>query len=640
MRIKTSCNRDCPDACGILAEVEDGRVRELRGDPDHPVTRGFLCYRTSRFLERQYDPERLRSPLLRRNGSFDPVSWEEALDLVAERLLSIREESGPAAILNYRSGGSLGVMKHLTDYFFEQFGPVTIKSGSVCSGAGSAAQMQDFGESDSNDLHDLLNSRTIVLWGKNPFVSNVHLLPVLREARRRGARLVQIDPVHHRGADLCGLYLQPRPGGDVPLALGMIRVLFERGWTDPHAASYCEGVDGLERLAFSRRADDWAATADLTPSAIEELARLYADGPSAILVGWGLQRRAGGCAAVRTLDALCAVSGNLGVAGGGVSFYYKRRGAFDLSFVRGLEVAPRSIPEPLLGPGILEAADPPVRMVWISGGNPVTMLPESETVARALRTREFTVVVDAFMTDPAREAHLVLPVTTMLEDDDLVAAYGHHYLGNVEPLVPKPPGVRSDYEILQALAPRVSLAEPFARSVAEWKLRLLGPVAAHGVTVERLRSGALRNPRAPRVLFADREFATPGGKVDLIQEAGPPPPLPTAERPLLLMALATARAQCSQWPSRLQQGRVTATVHPAAAGSFTEGDVVRVESEVSSMEVELKFDERQRKDVLLLPKGGWLVRGRCPNALIRAATTDVGGGALYYETPVRLVALR
>jgi anaerobic selenocysteine-containing dehydrogenase len=640
MQVKTSCNRDCPDACGIVATVEDGRVTALRGDPEHPVTRGFLCYRTSRFLDRQYDADRLTTPLLRRNGTFEAVSWDDALDLVAERMLRIRDESGPAAILNYRSGGSLGMMKRVTDRFFERFGPVTIKSGSVCSGAGTAAQERDFGEANSNDLHDLANSGTILLWGKNPFVSNVHLLPVLREARDRGARLVSIDPVRHRGAELCRTYLQPRPGGDVALAFGLIRRLFEAGCVDPDASAYCDGVDELRAAVFSRSLDEWASRADLPSSAIEELARCYKEGPVATLVGWGLQRRSNGFAAVRALDALCAVSGNLGVSGGGVSFNFKRSGAFDLSFVGGLDVAPRSIPEPLLGPGILEAADPPVRMLWISNGNPVTMLPESDTVARALRTREFTVVVDAFMTDSAREAHLVLPVATMLEDDDLVGAYGNHYLGNVAPVVAPPEGVKTDYQILQALAPRVGLGEEFGVQEKEWKRRMLRPLEDHGVTLDTLEAGTVRNPLAPRIAFANREFKTPTGRVDLIRAAGADPVLPTAERPLLLMALSTARAQCSQWPSRLQRGPVVATVHPEAAEGFRDGDVVSVESQVGAMRVELRFDERQRRDVLLMDKGGWRSRGRCPNSLLRARTTDEGEGAMYYETPVRLVAVR
>ncbi len=637
MQVRTTCNRDCPDACGIVATVEEGRVRRIEGDPEHPVTAGFLCYRTSRFLERQYDPERLTTPLLRRGAGHVPVSWDEALDLVAATLLRVREESGGAAILNYRSGGSLGLLKHLTDYFFERFGPVTIKSGDICSGAGDAAQIEDFGEEDSHDLFDLLHSRTIVLWGKNPFVSNVHLLPVLREAKRRGARLIQIDPVRHRGADPCDLYLQPRPGGDIAVALGLIRRLFELGRTDPAAAGYCDHLDRLRALAFSRSPAQWATLADLSTPEIERLAEEYAQGPAAILVGWGLQRRAHGSATVRALDAVCAVSGNLGIRGGGVSFYFKRRGAFDLSFVRGLAAAPRSIPEPLLGPGILAAADPPVRVVWISNANPVAMLPESRTVARALRTRELTVVVDSFMTDSAREAHLVLPVTTMLEDDDVVGAYGHHFLGNIAPVVLPPAGVKRDLEIVQELARRVGLEQELSGSAADWKRRLLGRVAARGASLEALERGPLRNPLAQKVLFADRKFPTATGKVNLLHAVDPEPPWPTAERPLLLMALSTEKAQGSQSTAARQVGPLHVTVHPQAANGFAHGERVRVESELGSIEALLQLDPRQRRDVALLPKGGWFSRGRAANALVPARATDAGGGAVYHDTPVRLL---
>jgi anaerobic selenocysteine-containing dehydrogenase len=637
MQIKTTCNRDCPDACGILATVDDGRVVKIQGDPDHPVTRGFLCYRTNRFLARQYDPDRLTTPLVREGEDLVPVPWKQALDLIADSMLRIREESGPAAILNYRSGGSLGIMKHVTDYFFERFGPVTVKSGDICSGAGDAAQIEDFGDEDSHDLYDLYNSRTIVLWGKNPYVSSVHLLPVLKEAKSRGTRLVLIDPVHHRTAGMCDCVVQPRPGGDIALAMGIARLLFDRGLTDPRAGEYCDHLEAFRDSALSREPAEWARLADVGVEEIEQLAGYYRDGPLALVVGWGMQRRRNGSATVRVLDALGAISGNLGVPGGGVSFYFKRRGAFDLAFQRGLEVAPRSILDPLLGPGILEARDPEIRMVWISGANPVAMLPESETVARALKTREMTVVVDSFLTDSARCAHVVLPVTTMLEDDDVVGAYGHHYLGNVRPVVEPPQGVLTDYQIVQELARRVGLGGEFAATSREWKRRLLGRVERLGASLEALEQGAVRNPLVPEVLFADRRFPTATGRVNLIREVDPSPPGTTPLRPLLLMALSTEKAQGSQWSAAKQEGPATVTVHPDRAHGFAEGDVALLESELGTMRVRLAFDDRQRRDVALMAKGGWMSKGRCANVLIAAAATDAGGGACYYDTPVRLL---
>ena len=635
--VRTTCNRDCPDACGIVATVSSGRITKIQGDPDHPVTRGFLCYRTSRFLERQYDPDRITTPLVRSGGTLRPATWDETLDRIAERMLRIKTESGAAAILHYRSGGSLGLLKLVSDYFFRLFGPTSEKGGDICSGAGDAAQMTDFGEEDSNDLFDLLNSRTIVLWGKNPHVSNLHVLPVLREAKARGTRVVAIDPVRHRGADLADLYVQPRPGGDMALGLGVARLLFERGKTDPGAPAYCDHLDAFRAWAHSRPVAAWARLADVRPEEIEAVASLYGDGPSAILVGWGMQRKARGSATVRLLDALCAVSGNLGVPGGGVSFYFKRRGAFDTAgLLNG--AAPRLLPEPLLGQAILEAADPPVRMVWVTAGNPVAMLPDSLMVSRALETREMTVVVDAFLTDTARAAHVVLPTTTMLEDDDLVGAYGHHWLGEVRPVVQPPEGVKTDYEILQALATRLGLEEAFADDAAAWKWRLLAGVSDRGASLEAIRAGYVRNPNAPRVLFADRKFKTPSGRVNLIHDADPEPTPATPERPLLLMAFSTEKAQSSQWarPREMGEGPAEATVHPDAAPGFRNGDRALLESETASIEVRLVLDPRQRTDVVLMAKGGWLAHGRCANVLVSARETDAGGGAVYYDTPVRL----
>ena len=638
MRVRTTCNRDCPDACGIVATVDAGRIVKIQGDPDHPVTRGFLCYRTSRFLERQYDPDRLTTPLIRHGRDLRPASWDAALDLIAETMLRIKAESGGAAILHYRSGGTLGMMKWLNDAFFQAFGPCSVKEGDICSGAGDEAQLTDFGDEDSNDLFDLLNAKTIVLWGKNPYVSNLHVLPVLEEAKARGARIVTIDPVRHRGADLAQLYVQPRPGGDIALALGIVRRLFETGRTDPQAASYCDHLEDFRALAMSRSVDAWAALADLRPEQVASIADAYGDGPSAILVGWGMQRRTNGSATVRVLDALAAVSGNVGVPGGGVSFYFKRRGAFDATLGLNLGAPPRSIMEPTLGRSLLEATDPPVRMVWVTAGNPVAMLPDSRSVEHALATREMTVVVDSFLTDTARTARVVLPTTTMLEDDDVVGAYGHHWLGELRPVVPPPEGVRTDYEILVALAERLGLSETFSGSVESWKRRLLAPVADRGASLEALRAGYVRNPVAPKILFADRRFKTASGRVNLIHEVDPEPARPTGERPLLLMACSTEKAQSSQWAHpRKQTGPATATVHPAAANGFSDGETVRLESPMGALEVTLKLDDRQRRDVVLMAKGGWLHTGRCANAIIPAVTTDAGGGAVYYDTPVRIV---
>lgn len=641
---RTVCNRDCPDACGLIAHVEDGELVRLAGDPDHPVTKGFLCYRTSHFPEVQNAPDRLTTPLLRKGGVLTPISWDEALDFCASQLLAIRAESGPAAILHYRSGGTLGLLKSVVDYFFELLGPVTVKRGDICSGAGDAAQETDFGEEESHDLFDLYHARHILLWGKNPKVSNVHLIPVVNEARRRGAKTILIDPIRHASANLADRYVSPRPGGDFALAMAVASRLFSNGAIDPDAPRYCEGFDEHRALVASRSAESWAREADVLMEDVDAIAGALADRPCAIQVGWGMGRRTNGSAIVRALDALSGISGNIGIAGGGVSFYFKRRGAFDTSFLK--KAWPRTLSEPLLGREILEAKGPPVRAVWITAGNPVAMLPESATVARALETRELVVVVDSFLTDTARRATVVLPTTTLVEDDDLLGAYGHHWLSASTPALAPPAGVFSDLEIVQRLALALDaktrangdgLAPKLAGSARDWKRRLLTRIATKGVTLERLEREAVRNPLVGNVLFADRRFPTDTGRMKLVHT---PPPEPPAEPgfPLWLFSNSTEKSQASRWAGT-PPAVTTATCHPDAAAGFAAGDLVEIESAVGRLTAVLKFDATQRRDVLIVPKGGHFDAGTCANVLIPARLTDAGEGAAYLDCKVRIVPL-
>ena len=350
-------------------------------------------------------------------------------------------------------------------------------------------------------------------------------------------------------------------------------------------------------------------------------------------------RRINGAGMVRALDALCAISGNIGIPGGGVSFYFKRRGAFDTSFIQGAKVAPRTVCEPLFGPELLRLNDPPIRAVWVTAGNPVAMLPESETTAQALRSREFVVVVDSFLTDTARLAHLVLPTTTLLEADDLLGSYGHHWIGVANPVVPPPEGVKSDLEIIQALARRVGLDEVMAGDARRWKRRMMEKkLGSHGITLEALEAGAIRNPIPPKILFADRKFATATGRVNLMTKS-PPSEVSSPYYPLFLMSLSTEKAQSSQWAVP-QQGNAVVTVHPEAANGIGDGELCSLQSGISSMTVRLHYDVKQRRDVALIPKGGHWREGRCANALLRARTTDLGEGGALYDERIRIVPLK
>jgi anaerobic selenocysteine-containing dehydrogenase len=639
---RTTCNRDCPDACGMLATVVDGKVVELRGDPAHPVTKGFLCFRTSRFPALQESAMRVQQPLVRQGGDLVPASWDEALVLIADKLLQVRTESGPAAIFHYRSGGSLGVLKHLADLFFEQFGPCATKVGDICSGAGEAAQLHDLGTSDSNDLFDLLNSRHIVLWGKNPTISSVHLVPVLKDAAARGAKLVLIDPVHHKAASLAEAVLRPAPGRDFELAMGIARALFDSGKVDPAAAEFCDHLPEFRALAERHTVAQWAELAGVSVAEVEALAARFADGPTAILVGWGMQRRQRGGAIVRALDALCAISGNLFRSGGGVSFYFKRRKAFRP--FGPVVNAPREVREPLLGQDLLAAENPKVRFMWVTAGNPVAMLPDAKNVAKALEAMEFLVVADCFLTDTAKRAHVVLPVPTLLEDSDLLGAYGHHWIAESRGVVPMPPGVRHEVHIFQDLARRLGLASYPQESIDQQKRHALAGVAGQGASLEFLRKhGAVRSPVADPLLFGSGRVLTENGKVQLLDampaevQVEVPVARPGASEPLWLFSNSTEKSQASVWSGNGLGEHSWVAVHPDVVPGLAAGSIVRVESVIGSLDAELRHDPEQRKDIAIMPKGGHFDRGHSANALIPARATDLGLGAAYLDCFVRIV---
>jgi len=634
-RLRTACTRDCPDACGILATVEGGRVTHIGGDPDHPITRGYLCERTSRFLDRHDHPERLRTPLVRRNGVLEPTDWDTALDHVATTLQRIKQESGPEAVLHYRSGGSLGLLKTLNDYFFECFGGASVKVGDICSGAGEAAQEADMGAFEANALDDLENARCILLWGKNVAVSSVHMIPFLKQARERGVPIVLIDPAPGRTARFADRILQPRPGCDRFLALAMARRLDQVGHVVEDLSRWSTGADRFLQLARSRSHAEWCAAAGIDEDEALWLADLYGTHvPGNIQVGWGLQRRAHAAVTVRCLDALGALTGNIGVAGGGVTFSYARRGAFDLS---AWSASPqrRGLPEPLLGQAIEAAVDPPIRAVVIDNGNPVAMLPDSRGVQQALQSRECVVVFEQMLTDTAQCADVVFPITTMLEEFDVLGSYGHHGLTATRPVAERLPGTRSDLEIYQALAARMGFGDKLAGTPEAWCERILASTGT-GLSLQQLQDGVVMNPKAERVFCAGRRFPTDDGRYHFVQEV----PVETAAHangmPLTLGSFSTSASQSSQW-SRPLPDVLPARVHPHAVPWARDGQIVRIEAEQGFLRARLHLDDSLHPELVLVPKGGWLSHGQAANALVPAGTTDEGLGGNYFDVPVRVV---
>ena len=644
--IRTTCALDCQDACGIDADVEDGRIVRLRGAKDHPYTEGFLCIRLNRFLDRLYGPERVTHPLRKTKAGWQKISWDEALDLAAEKIRSAVDAYGPESILYYMDVGSFGISKQYNIRLFNRLGGPTVASGSLCLSAGIAGMLQSLGRCAGHEPSDMLNSRMVVLWGRNPAAYAVHLVPLIRRARERGIEVVLIDPVRNESAKFCDRHYAPRPGGDGHLALAVCKHLLETGAADRRfLENRAANPEAIERMAETSSWEELSAGAGLSVETLREIAGLFErNRPATVLMGKGPQHYRQGTEITRLILSVLAVSGNIGVPGGGFQYSSDFWGAFDRSLLGDDFVSRRrTAPKGILGEAILNMQDPPLRAAYINGGNPVTQCPNSTKVAKALRSIDFVIVVDAFLTDTAECADLFLPCAMFLEERDVRPASWNPYVGPVVPAVEPLNGVKSDWEIMGLLAKRLGIDDPYLGHPVEKLLRAaLSPMAEHGLDPERAIHEVFRKPNSPDVAFAEGDFSTRSGKFEFLEEWEPDVPGDgDGDYPLRLLSLKDPKFQASQALESLQEKREpTAWLHPEAAARFgiranAEGQLV---SQHGTYRVKFALDDGLRSDVCVARSGGWLKKDRGINVLTGDVLSTSGECPGYYETRVRAVA--
>jgi anaerobic selenocysteine-containing dehydrogenase len=620
---------------------------KLEGHADHEFTKGYLCAKTYRFPRRLYSAERQLHPLKREDGTPDSpwvrIGWDEALDLIAARISAYKAASGSLSMMHYQRTGSWGVTKKLNHRFWNLLGGVTTPSGSLCSGAARAGQKLDFGVRLGHDPSDTANSKLVLLWGRNPLATNLHLVPLLKSVRDAGGRVILIDPVKSESATICDEHVQPRVATDAALALAMAKVILGESLQDTEfLASNTHGFTEFRQLLDSHTLESLATHCGIAVDAIQSLAREYATTkPASIQLGWGLNKYKASAEIFRCVDALAAICGQIGVAGAGVTHGFDTQRLFDKR-VEAEDRAQfhRTIPEPLLAKGLLEASDPPVRMLFVTGGNPVNQSPNSNLVAKALRTLEFVVVVDSFLTDTTDHAHLFLPTTTFLEEEDALVSWGHNILGGVNPAIAPVGESRSDLWIFQQLADRLGIGAEMAGTPREWLKRIMQPLENNGVPVDRLFEGPVRCPVAPLVPFADGIFPTASGKFEFLSD------IELAQRfdpnyPLTLVTNFSKKWLLSQMTEAEHPKSASVRVGPEAATSagIADGQMVRLRSSVGELEVQVSVDPRVGAGMVIMAVGTWMKRGGGVNILTEDVMTNFGQMAAYGETRVRFEPL-
>ena len=682
-RVFGACPLDCPDTCSWVVTVEDGRAVRLQGDPAHPFTRGVLCNKVNGYVAYSQSPERIRYPMRRvgpkGGGGFERISWDAALDELAERLTWAIREHGAEAIWPYVGSGSMGLLQGVYAAGRRLWNVLGTSQHlmTICTIAGGVGTGYTLGDNRVGmDPETLRFSKLIILWGSNTLSTNHHLWRSITMARREGARLVVIDPIRTRTADAADAHLAPVPGTDAALALGLLHVVLARGAEDREfIRRHTHGWEAFRQRIREYPPDRVAGICGLPAEAIVDLGtRIATTRPTAIRLTMGLQRHGGGGMAVRTITCIPGVTGDWQYPGGGAG--YDTRGFFGLDWPALYRddlrrPGTRTLAMTRLGEGLLEVRDPPVQVLYIQASNPVASVPHQSKVRRGLERPDlFTVVAEHFRTDTVEYADLVLPATMQLEHADLLISYGHLYISWNEPAVAPPGECLSSTEIFRRLAKRLGLDVPCLYDGDDEMARQVlgsGHPSLAGITLERLKERGwmrLAYPE-PFVPFAEG-FPSPSGKLEFVTArmaqagldplAGYTPPHEAAQRdtplaaryPLALIAGADhyfLNSLFANVPGQLRRsGPPLIRIHPedAVARGLEAGHEARVFNDRGAFVARVEVTDRVRRGVVASTKGRWprsVKGGATVNATVDERDADMGRGAVFHDNRVQVERL-
>ncbi len=572
--VHAACPHDCPDACGVLITIEDGRATKIQGDPEHPVTRGFLCAKVAKYLDRVYSPDRVLYPMRRvapkgpcgagalAREVFERITWDDALDEITRRLHQVAAEHGPESILPYSYGGTLGALNgaSMDRRFFHRLGASQLER-SICSTAGEEGLKSVLGIKLGTEPEQFAHSRYIIAWGSNIHGNNVHLWPFIEEARRKRAKLVVIDPYRTRTAKLADWYLPINPGTDAALALGLMHVIINENLFDAdYVSRYTVGFEDLKTRAEQYPPEKVADWTGISADDIRKLAREYAtERPSVIRVNYGIQRSERGGMAMRAVTMLPCLIGSWKELGGGLQMSLSGAYGLNKEALEMPELMQKALGRPArivnmvqLGSALNTMTAPPIHALFVYNSNPAAVCPNHNEVVRGLmRPDLFTVVHEQFLTDTTDYADIVLPATTFFEHKDLQTAYGHYYLQVSQQAMDPVGECRSNVDLFRALAERMGFEDNcFQETVDSMIDRALDSPNPRlkGITRNRLESAhrirlnfesstthvgmgrvgtgaspvqAERSSAAaaePFLPFAEGNFPTPSGKAEFYSE--------------------------------------------------------------------------------------------------------------------------
>jgi len=682
--IHATCPHDCPDTCSMLVTVQDGKATKLRGNPEHPITRGFLCGKVASYIDRTYHPTRILHPLKRVGpkgaAKFEKISWVEAVQIICKKLKEvIASPSGPQSILPYSYAGTMGRLQgsSLDRRFFHALG-ASLLERTICATAGVAASTITLGTRAAIDPESCIHSKLIIHWGSNTSVTNSHLWALQHQARKNGAQVITIDPFRSKTAEKSDWWIPIRPGTDAALALGIMHVIFREQLEDfRYIQEHTLGHEKLKKRALDEFPPSKVSqiTGVDVPS-IEKLARLYAQTPASLIrLNYGMQRHGGGGMAVRTITCLPAITGAWKHPGGGAflstSAMYPLKDSHTFERKDLIPPGTRSINMSQLGKALCNPQmDPPVNAIVVYNSNPAAVCPEQPEVIRGLMREDlFTVVLEQFPTDTTDYADIVLPATTQLEHWDIHTSYGHYHVHLNEPAIAPLGESLPNTEIFRRLAKGMELDSSLFDCTDEDLIRealepsetsLMGPEALRGINFDTLRKHGFQRLNIPREYspFALGRFPTKSGKCEFYSSsleamgldplAGFTPPYESPESspelacqyPLQLItppdpAFLNSSFANLEWQKR-DAHRPTLIISPqdAAARGILDGMRVRIFNKRGAFLAHASVEDSVRPGVIVA-QGLWWNKDVAGNANANATTsqaiTDIGAGATFFD---------
>lgn len=667
IKLSHGCTLDCADCCKFNVYIDKNEVIKIEGDKEHPYTKGFICKKGLAHLKRVNHEKRLYNPLLKVNGEWKEVSFNEAIDIMAKRLKEYKNEFGSKSILYYEQYGNGSLLKSIGEKFFNFYGGVSLAKGGPCWSAGIAAQKLDFGDSKSHSLEDMMNSNSILVWGKNPANTTIHTMQMIRKAKANGSKIIVIDPIETATATLSDKYIRIKPNGDLALALAMGKVIIENEFFDEeYIKSYVNGFEEYKEYVLSLNIEELSLECGVEINEINELVRLYCEKYSTILLGFGMQKYKNGGITIRAIDALGAITGQIGFSGGGVNYankvypkilnsdpYNSGKIASNRYFYTS-EIS-EFIEKCSLGKtyykdnifiGNKKESDYdlniPVKMAVITKSNLVNQLPNVNKLKKSLSKIDFKVCFDMFMTDTAKVCDLIIPTSSQLESEDLLfSSMMNPYLIYNEKLIEPREKLMDEYYFFMELAKAMGLNDyPYVEKI-DYLKKVIEPLKDinSNINLEFIKNNYLTLHK--NIAWEDKKFMTKSRKIEIIRISDFNKKVNCNENKGKIRLLTNhGRDSLSSQHFLDEDGIAIAYINENISKNLNidSNEIVYLKSDNGQIKVRINIDSSISDNVVMMFVGWWGKHGN-PNVLTNSGISDIGGQITYNETFVDIIKI-